>query len=82
MGESHPASFLYIQEGALQHDIEIDVAGPDDTNMVAADDVPELLRAVFRSAGGTHDDWDEYDRVMATERRTAVLVTPERITSN
>jgi hypothetical protein len=34
---------------------------------------------VFVAAGGTHDDWDEYDRVMAEERRAAVLVTPTRI---
>ena len=45
-------------------------------------DLPGLLRAVFRAAGGTHDDWDTYDRVMAEERRTAVLVDPARITSN
>jgi len=37
-----------------------------------------LLREIFTAAGGTHDDWDTYDRVMAEERRTAVLVTPER----
>ncbi len=41
--------------------------------------VPELLRQVFRDAGGTHDDWDEYDRVMAEEGRTAVFVHPTRI---
>lgn len=60
----------------------IDIAGPDDTDLVAAADIPELLRAVFRAAGGTHDDWDEYDRVMAEERRVAVLVQPERVFSN
>jgi len=60
----------------------IEVAGPDDTAIVSAADVPELLRAVFRAAGGTHDDWAEYDRVMAAERRAAVLVTPERIVTN
>jgi len=37
---------------------------------------------VFTSAGGTHDDWDEYDRVMAAEGRVAVFVQPERIVSN
>ena len=42
-------------------------------------DVPTLLRDVFRAAGGTHDDWDEYDRVMAAEQRTAVLVTPTKV---
>ncbi len=34
------------------------------------------------AAGGTHDDWDTYDRVMAEERRTAVLITPDRVYSN
>jgi len=57
--------------------------GPDDPNpAVDAADLPTLLRAVFVAAGGQHDDWDEYDRVMAAERRTAVMVTPSRITSN
>jgi len=60
----------------------IDIAGPDDTDVVDASAVPELLRAVFRAAGGTHDDWDEYDRVMAAQRRTAVLVHPRRVISN
>jgi len=44
--------------------------------------VPQLLRDVFSAAGGTHDDWDEYDRVMADEDRLAVLVRPERVYSN
>jgi PPOX class probable F420-dependent enzyme len=57
--------------------------GPDDP-MPTFDpaDLPALLRTVFVDAGGTHDDWGEYDRVMAAERRTVVLVTPERISSN
>lgn len=61
----------------------VDLAGPDDA--LAGFDaarVPQLLRDVFTAAGGTHDDWDEYDRVMAEERRVAVLVRPERIYSN
>ena len=41
-----------------------------------------LLRAVFRAAGGTHDDWATYDRVMAEERRAAVLMSPVRVYSN
>ena len=45
-------------------------------------DLPQLLRDVFSAAGGTHEDWDEFDRVMAAERRVAVLVAPARITSN
>lgn len=57
------------------------IAGPDDPHP-QVDDVPALLRAVFTAAGGTHDDWAAYDRVMADERRTAVLVTPDRIYGN
>ena len=65
------------------------VEGP--TRLIGPDDpaegfdpagVPKLLRDVFAAAGGTHDDWDEYDRVMAKERRVAVLVAPVRITGN
>ena len=43
-------------------------------------DLAQLLRDVFVAAGGTHDDWDEYDRVMNEEQRAVVLVTPERLT--
>ena len=61
----------------------VELIGPDDpSGAVAPGDVPGLLRAVFRAAGGTHDDWEEYDRVMAAERRLAVLVRPARIVSN
>jgi PPOX class probable F420-dependent enzyme len=60
-----------------------DLIGPDDEfSGFEQSDVPELLRSVFRAAGGTHSDWDEYDRVMLEERRVAVLVRPERIYSN
>jgi len=59
------------------------IIGPDDLpSGFGAGDVPALLRAVFVAAGGTHDDWDEYDRVMATERRAAVFIAPERVYSN
>lgn len=59
------------------------VAGPDDPLAgLGPDDVRTLLRDIFVAAGGTHDDWGEYDQVMARERRTAVLVEPERIVSN
>lgn len=46
------------------------------------EELPELLRAIFTAAGGTHDNWAEFDRVMADERRTAVFITPARITTN
>jgi PPOX class probable F420-dependent enzyme len=41
-----------------------------------------LLRDVFVAAGGEHDDWAEYDRVMAEQRRTVVLVEPTRVYGN
>jgi PPOX class probable F420-dependent enzyme len=44
--------------------------------------LPALLRAIFQAAGGTHDDWDAFDRIMADENRVAVLVHPERVYSN
>jgi PPOX class probable F420-dependent enzyme len=57
--------------------------GPDDPFEGLESDALRLaLRDVFRAAGGTHDDWDEYDRVMAQERRTIVFVEPERVYSN
>jgi hypothetical protein len=61
----------------------VDLIGPDDpTPGIDAEGLRLLLRAVFTAAGGTHDDWDTYDRAMAEERRTAVLVTPDRVYSN
>nr|WP_237752551.1 hypothetical protein [Mycolicibacterium aromaticivorans] len=33
-------------------------------------------------AGGEHDDWDDYDQTMAQQRRTAVLIRPDRVYSN
>jgi len=59
-----------------------ELIGPLDPHPSAEVDVPALLRDVFRAAGGTHSDWAEYDRVMAEERRTAVLVTPTRVYGN
>ena len=59
------------------------IAGPDDPlDGVAPADLPALLRAVFRAAGGSHDDWDTFDRVMAEERRAAVFITPQRVLTN
>jgi PPOX class probable F420-dependent enzyme len=60
-----------------------EIASPDDP-LPGFDPagLPELLREVFRAAGGTHDDWPTYDRVMAEERRAAVLISPERVYSN
>lgn len=61
----------------------VQLAGPDDSlDGFDPAGLPALLREVFRGAGGTHDDWPTYDRVMAQERRTAVLITPARIYGN
>jgi PPOX class probable F420-dependent enzyme len=61
-----------------------ELAGPDDPAdwLTGADQLRLLLREVFAAAGGTHDDWDEYDRVMASQGRTLVFVTPTRVYSN
>jgi PPOX class probable F420-dependent enzyme len=57
----------------------VELAGPDDPMPgVDAERLRLLLREIFTAAGGTHDDWPAYDRVMAGERRVAVLLTPER----
>lgn len=60
-----------------------DIIGPDDAHESAdPEEVRVLVRAVFQAAGGTHDDYDEFDRAMAEERRAAVLVSPDRILGN
>jgi PPOX class probable F420-dependent enzyme len=61
----------------------VELAGPDDA-LPGFDPggLPMLLREVFTGAGGTHDDWATYDRVMAEERRVAILITPDRIYGN
>jgi PPOX class probable F420-dependent enzyme len=60
-----------------------EIIGPDDPFPgFEPDRLAGLLRSVFQSAGGSHDDWSTYDRVMREERRAAVLVRPDRIYSN
>lgn len=60
-----------------------EIIGPDDPHPdVDADALRRLLRDIFQSAGGAHEDWDAYDLVMAEERRAAVLVRPSRSYSN
>ena len=57
--------------------------GPDDPHPdVDEERLRVMLREIFTAAGGTHDDWDTYDRVMREERRTAVLITPVRVYTN
>lgn len=60
-----------------------DIIGPDDPfRGFEPSELATLLQSVFRSAGGTHSDWPEFDRVMKDERRAAVLIHPRRIYSN
>jgi PPOX class probable F420-dependent enzyme len=57
-----------------------ELIGPDDPFDGVDDERRRLLlREIFTAAGGVHEDWDEYDRVMRDERRVAVLIEPERI---
>jgi PPOX class probable F420-dependent enzyme len=70
----------------------VELAGPDDplpgvtTGGASPADGGErlrlLLRDVYAAAGGSHPDLAEYDRAMAAERRTVVLLTPERFAAN
>jgi hypothetical protein len=60
-----------------------ELAGPGDLlDGIDPERLRVLLREIFQAAGGVHDDWDTYDRVMAQEGRTAVLIRPERVYSN
>jgi PPOX class probable F420-dependent enzyme len=61
----------------------VQLIGPDDPVAGVDDERLRLLRReIFTAAGGTHEDWDTYDAVMARERRTAVLITPDRVYPN
>ena len=60
-----------------------ELAGPDDTALgLDPEQLAAVLRQIFTDAGGTHDNWPEYDATMVRERRAAVLITPTRIYSN
>ena len=60
-----------------------ELIGPDDPHPDVDDErLCVLLREVFAAAGGTHDDWDEYDRVMREDRRTVIFVDVARVYSN
>lgn len=63
--------------GVLPHPVTgVPAAGVD------AERLRLLLREIFTAAGGTHDDFSAYDRAMAAERRTAILVTPAHLYGN
>lgn len=82
---ARPHATLLLRAGWQWCAVEgtVELAGPDDP-LGGIDDerLRRLLREIFVAAGGTHDDWDEYDRVMANERRVAVLVDPVRVYGN
>jgi hypothetical protein len=66
---------------AVEGDAEL-IGPADPVAGVGPEELRLALRAAFTAAGGAHDDWDEYDRVMAAERRTIVFVNPERVYSS
>jgi len=82
---ARPRATVVIRAGWQWAGVEgpTELIGPDDPyDGFDAERIRVLLRDVFTAAGGTHDNWDEYDRVMADERRVAVFVAPERVYSN
>lgn len=79
---ARPRATVVIRAGWQWAGVEgpVELAGPDDPLPgLGAEQLRVLLRDIFLAAGGTHDDLDEYDRVMADERRVAVLIGPERV---
>ncbi|MEY2437178.1 MAG: hypothetical protein QOF97_2014 [Acidimicrobiaceae bacterium] len=81
---ARPRATVVIRAGWQWAGVEgpVELAGPDDPlEGIDGERLRGLLRDIFTAAGGNHDDWDEYDRIMATERRVAVLVDPERVYS-
>jgi hypothetical protein len=81
----HPRATIVLRVGWQWAGVEgpVELAGPDDPLPgVDAERLRLLLREIFTAAGGTHEDFDEYDRVMAAEGRTAVLLSPARLFVN
>ena len=61
----------------------VQIAGPDDElEGLDEEGLRLMLRDIYHAAGGQHDDLDAYDREMAADRRTAVLLTPKRFSTN
>ena len=53
------------------------MVAPDNTS---ADDLCQALRDVYRAATNQdHPNWEEYDQAMIDDRRSAVIVVPDRI---
>ena len=82
---ARPRATVTIRAGWQWVTVEgpVTLIGPDDPVAgVDAQRLAALYREVFTAAGGTHDDWPDYDDTMVRQRRAVVLVTPERIYSN
>jgi PPOX class probable F420-dependent enzyme len=80
-----PRATIVARAGWLWATVEgtAEIVGPDDPHPdVDGEALRALLRNIFQAAGGTHDNWDTYDRVMAEERRAAVLLAPRRTYTN
>lgn len=78
----HPRAAATLRAGWLWASAEgpVELVGPHDPHPdFTPDQTRLLLRDIFTSAGGQHDDWDTYDQVMAEEGRTAMLITPETV---
>jgi Pyridoxamine 5'-phosphate oxidase len=81
----HPRATVVLRAGWQWAAVEgpVELAGPDDPLPgIGAERLRLLLREIFTAAGGTHDDFEEYDRVMAADRRAAVLLTPAKLFKN
>src|ERR1700761_9224374 len=68
--------------GTVRGAADVTAAGDPHPPDVDDERLRVLLREIFTAAGGTHDDWDTYDRVMREQRRTAVLISPTRAYTN
>ena len=79
---ARPTATATVRSGWRWATVEgsVELIGPDDPHPGVDDErLRLLLREIFTAAGGTHDDWPTYDRVMREQRRTAVLLTPTRV---
>ena len=82
---ARPATSLLFRAGWRWAGVDgtSELIGPDDpAEGVDTERLRLLLREIFTSAGGTHDDWDTYDKVMRDEGRVAVLVTATKVYGN
>jgi hypothetical protein len=79
---SDPRATIVARAGWRWAGVEgtVDIFGPDDPHPEVDDEALRLLlRQVFVAAGGTHDDWDAYDKALADERSAAVFISPTRV---